>query len=311
MVSIIIAAHNEANVLGHSLDAVLTGTRARPLEVIVVPNGCTDDTAEVARAREGVQIVELQQGCKPAALNAGDGVAKSFPRIYLDADIVVPPGGVERLLNGLTSTTPVAVPKRRLALNGRPWAVRAYYAINESLPVFESGLFGRGMIALSEDGRSRFGEFPSLVADDMFLDAHFDDNEKAQVAEVEVVIEAPFTTRDLVRRLIRVRRGLAAIRAAGRDGRIDVRIRETRRWSWLRDVVLRQPRLIPAGFAYAAITIAASALARRGSVSNMDWGRDESTRQPRTASEQDSQEPASATRMPRGSHGTGLREDPR
>lgn len=277
MVSIVIAAHNEEETLPATLAALLDGNRDP--EVVVVPNGCTDRTAEVARSFPGVRVVELEQGGKPQALNAGDAAATSFPRVYLDADILVPPGGVDRLAAALDRPGILAaVPGRVLDTTGRPWPVRAYFAINQRLPVFTRGLFGRGMIALSETGRSRFDTFPLMVADDLFVDSLYSAAEKALVDSVEVVVRTPFTTRDLYRRLVRVRRGTAAMRQASRQGEIAVAVRQADRWSWLRDVVANDLRLLPAGLAYAAITLAAAVAARRGPVDAMDWGRDAGTR---------------------------------
>ena len=47
--SVVIPAHNEANVIGRGLDR-LFGSLGTGIEVIVVCNGCTDDTADTARA---------------------------------------------------------------------------------------------------------------------------------------------------------------------------------------------------------------------------------------------------------------------
>lgn len=277
MVSIVIAAHNEESTLGGTLAALLDG--ADDLDVVVVPNGCTDGTADVARSFAGITVVELEQGGKPLALNAGDAAARAFPRIYLDADIGVPPGGVQALVEALERPgILVAVPGRALDTAGRPWPVRAYFAINERLPVFRSGLFGRGMIALSQEGRARFGDFPLMVADDLFLDSLYAQHEKAHVDAVRVIVATPFTTRDLYRRLVRVRRGSAAMRQASRDGELSVAVRPADRWAWLREVVAKDLRLLPAGIVYAAITLTAAVAARRGPVTAMDWGRDDTTR---------------------------------
>ncbi|GAB3816778.1 hypothetical protein GCM10028820_16610 [Tessaracoccus terricola] len=277
MVSIVIAAHNESDVLGATLDALLAGGSGA--EIIVVPNGCTDDTAEVARSRAGVKVVEVEQGSKPVALNAGDAVATSYPRIYLDADIIVPPGGVQALVKALERPGILAaVPSRVLDTSGRPWPVRAWASVHRRLPVFRDGLFGRGMIALSQEGRERFDEFPLMVADDLFVDSLYEPEQKTEVTEVSVVVESPASTSELLHRLVRVRRGSAAMRSASRDGDLPIRVRSADRWSWLRDVVAKDLRLVPAGIVYAAITTFAALRARTQSSSSMDWGRRGATR---------------------------------
>jgi glycosyltransferase involved in cell wall biosynthesis len=270
--SVVIAAHNEAAVIGRCLDALLTDDPGQ-LDVTVVANGCADRTAEVARARADVRVIELAVASKPAALNAGDAAATGFPRIYLDADIVLSGADLHRLAAAVTMDGSVlaAMPRRRLLLTGRPLLVRAYYAVHARLPVFATGLFGRGAIAVSAAGRSRFGEFPDVIADDLFLDSQFADAEKHEVPEVSAAVETPLRTRDLVRRLARVRAGNAALRAS-RSG-----VRSASRLAWLRAVVLRRPWLAPAAVCYVAITVTAALLARQRSRA-ASWGRDESSR---------------------------------
>ncbi len=276
MVSIVIAAHNEEAVIGSCLDALLSDADGTAAEIIVSANGCSDRTAGIARER-GAIVIDRPEPGKPGALNAADAVATGFPRIYLDADIRVPGGGVAALERMLNAQTLAIVPRRRVVVSGRPLAVKCYFAINERLPVFRDGLFGRGMIALSQEGRSRFGEFPPLIADDLFLDSQFSTAEKAEAREVEVLVEAPHTTRALVNRLIRVRRGNAEMRAAAAAGSVTADVRASDRWAWLRDVVLPHPRLAFAAVPYLAITVAAAWRARREPVGSA-WGRDDSTR---------------------------------
>lgn len=287
MTSVVIAAHDEAAVIGRCLDALLAGTEPGELDVIVVANGCHDGTAALASARPSVRVLEIEVASKPAALNAGDAVARGFPRVYLDADIVVHAGSVRTLCQAFSVPTggrdtipaPLAVvPRRQLDLVGRPLLLRAYFAINQRLPVFQTGLFGRGLIALSEEGRSRFDRFPDMVADDLFLDSLFAPHEKHQTADVVTVVAAPRRTRDLVRRLVRVRRGNRAMRVAGRTGKVDAHVRAANRLSWLTDVVIPRPWLAPASVAYVAITSLASLLALRAPAVGAEWGRDESTR---------------------------------
>jgi glycosyltransferase involved in cell wall biosynthesis len=272
MVSVVIAAYNEARVLGGCLDA-LFADRAGGLDVTVVANGCTDQTAAVARARPGVRVIELAEASKPAALNAGDAAAVGFPRVYLDGDIPLSGAAVRALAAALPAGGPalVAIPRRALVLASRPLLVRAYYAVHARLPVFATGLFGRGAIAMSEAGRARFDRFPDLIADDLFLDSLFSRAERVVVDAVAAPVGTPLRTADLVRRLVRVRAGNAAMRAAGPG------IRPAARLSWLTDVILPRPWLAPAAVCYVGLTVTAALLARRRSRAN-HWGRDESSR---------------------------------
>lgn len=287
MTSVVIAAHNEAAVVGRCLDALLAGAAPGEFDVTVVANGCKDATAQVAAARAGVRVVDLVSASKVAALNAGDEVAVGFPRIYLDADIVIHADGARALRDALASSDVVpstgvlaAVPRRELDLSRSTLLVRAYYAINSRLPAFENALFGRGAIALSAEGRRRFDRFPAVVADDLFLDSLFTEQEKREIDSVSARITVPRRARDLLRRLVRVRRGNASMRAASpADGNPHGAVRRADVTSWLRDVVLHNPTLIPAATCYAAITITAAALARLPTESGVAWGRDDSSRQ--------------------------------
>jgi hypothetical protein len=222
-------------------------------------------------------VLELPDAGKTAAFNAADLVATGFPRLYLDADVVVSRAGVDRLCAALEGPGAplVATPGRRLDVRGRPWTVRAFYAVQRRLPVFDEGLFGRGLVALSRAGRERFDTFPDLVADDLFLDSLFTPEERLRLPEVVTEVATPTRTRDLYQRLVRVRRGNAALRAHGTD--LGVAARSGDPWSWLRDVVVPRPWLAPAAVVYVGLTLLADRAARR-SPEVTTWGRDDSTR---------------------------------
>jgi hypothetical protein len=208
---------------------------------------------------------------KAQALRLGDAEAHHFPRIYLDADVVLSPGSLRALVAALSDGSLLAATTvRELDVAGRPLGVRAYYAINGRLPAFRDALFGRGAIALSGAGRARFDRFPERTADDLFLDSLFEPGEKREIAGTASRVATPRRTADLIRRLVRVRAGNAELRAAGAG------VRASARSSWLRDVVLPRPWLAPAAVYYVAITLIAERRARRTTAST--WGRDESSR---------------------------------
>jgi glycosyltransferase involved in cell wall biosynthesis len=268
--SIVIAAHNEARVIGRCLDGILGLAEPGEFEIVVVANGCTDATADTARERPGVTVIELTEASKTAALRAGDEAAKGFPRVYLDADTTLGTAALRSLCAALDEPGVYAVTaRRRLDTAASPLAVRGYYAIQRRLPAFDNALFGRGVVVLSAAGRGRFERFPSIVADDLFLDSLFTDEEKREVETVVSTVAVPRRTRDLVRRLARVRQGNRALRA------LSPRTRPAVHSSWLRDVVLPRPWLLPAGACYAGITLAAEWRARRA----VGWAQDESSRE--------------------------------
>lgn len=283
LTSVVVAAHDEAAVIGQNLDALLRGTRPGELDVVVVANGCTDDTAAVAAAR-GVRVLDLPRPGKAAALDAGDEVAHGFPRVYLDADVGATADTVRALARALATPGPdgrvplVAVPARSLVLEGRPLAVRCYFAIQSRLPAATTGLYGRGMIAVSEAGRARFDRFPAVLADDLFLDSLFGADERVVVTSVRTTVETPRRTRDLLRRLTRVRRANAALRAgppaAATDGAVPA-VRPARRLDWL-GVVAARPWLAPAAAVFVVLTLVAAARARRP---QDGWESDRSTRE--------------------------------
>jgi glycosyltransferase involved in cell wall biosynthesis len=277
MVSVVIAAHNEEAVVGRCIDA-LVEQGVDPPHIFVSANGCTDATARVAHAR-GVTVISRVEPGKPAALNAADAVADTFPRVYLDADIVVPAGAIDAVdrMFARADAPLAAAPHRRIDTAGCAMPVRAYYAINERLPIFRNGLFGRGMFAVSAEGRERFAEFPAMTADDLFADSLFDAREKRPLDDIEIRVAAPRSTRSLITRLVRVRRGNTEMRAAAARGEVRHSVPPSDRRAWAR-VVRENPRLVFAAVPYVVITLTASWLARRTPAPTAGWGRDDSTR---------------------------------
>ena len=138
VISVVVPAHNEARVIGRLLDRLAprtqlgqeaaAGPAAAPdtFEVIVVANGCTDDTARVAASYgPGVTVAEVPVASKQGALVAGDEAARGFPRIYVDADVELGAADIRALGDALSAPGALAAgPERVLDLAGRPWTVR-------------------------------------------------------------------------------------------------------------------------------------------------------------------------------------------
>src|SRR5262245_41841151 len=131
MVSIVIPAHNEGSVIARTLGAWVGRARSGGIDVVVVCNGCTDDTAEVARRfAPVVRVVESEIAGKTHALNLGDRISSGFPRIYADADIVISVDAILALAKRLEQGDVLAVaPTPEINLAGCSWLVRKYYDV--------------------------------------------------------------------------------------------------------------------------------------------------------------------------------------
>jgi glycosyltransferase involved in cell wall biosynthesis len=205
MISIIIPAHNERGVIARGLEAIISGSAPDEIEIIVVCNGCTDDTAEIARRFVPiVRVIETDVASKTNALNIGDSIARFFPRVYIDADVVIKIDAVRELVQHLAKGNILAVaPVPILDLTGCSACVRAYYAVRSRLPSARQGLGGSGVYALSRTGRARFGEFPKITADDAYVRLQFSPQERETISSATSTVYAPRTLHHL--RAIRAR----------------------------------------------------------------------------------------------------------
>jgi glycosyltransferase involved in cell wall biosynthesis len=201
MISIIVPARNEGLVIAQTLRAIITGAELAEIDVIVVCNGCSDDTARVASSfGPPVRVIETDVGSKTRALNLGDQAASTFPRIYADADVVVTLNTIRALANRLRQGDVSAVaPQPCVDLTGCSWYVRAYYDIRSRLPSAREGIGGSGVYALSDAGRHRFGEFPNVTADDGYVRIQFKPEERETLVDASSIVFAPRTIKNLIR----------------------------------------------------------------------------------------------------------------
>lgn len=93
----LVPAHNEQESIAATIEALLSQTRL-PDVIAVLPNGCTDETASIAR-RYPVTVLELPKldHKKSEALNIGWAKygREADVVICLDADTVLPPNAVK------------------------------------------------------------------------------------------------------------------------------------------------------------------------------------------------------------------------
>lgn len=275
LVSVVVPAHNEETVVGECLQALVRGTRARALDLVVVCNGCTDATADVAAAVGGaVHVLSIPKASKIAALNAGDERASHFPRFYVDADIIPGDGVIDALADALDSGPALIVaPAVRYDASASSWPVRSYLRIWSQLPSVKNDVVGRGMYALSRAARERFASFPEVLGDDHYIRDLVSPAERRVVESVSNTVVLPHSYSDLLRRKIRVHAGN---RALDRADEVSRHRAARRRHEWL-SVVRGQPRLVTDVPAYLGVALLSrlAGLARRAFGRSQVWDRAE------------------------------------
>jgi glycosyltransferase involved in cell wall biosynthesis len=281
--SVVIPAYNEARVIQRCLGALFTGFAPEELDVIVACNGCRDHTARIARSSSHpVRVLELAEASKPAALRAADSAACAFPRLYLDADVVLPGRSARLVLERLRNGAVAARPPLRYDSSASSAPVRSYYRARSQVPAVLGSLWGAGVYGLSAAGRARFETFPDLVADDLWIDRQFEPHEIEIVDCPPVVVAVPRRSRDLLRTLNRTYRGKEDHRP---PSGFDERARETTAAAVgdLRRLAEAGPRGAADAAAYAAFALTARltrtlAAAAGTAAAAAVWERDESSR---------------------------------
>ena len=189
--SLIIPASNEAHHIGPCLEGVLAQTGPEALQVIVAANGCTDDTADRARAfaprieARGwtLTVLDIAQGGKIRALNAACAVAEHRAQAFLDADIVMEPPLLAQVMEALDTDAPRYATGRLRIARAKSRVSRLYGRTWERLPFMRTGTApGAGFFAVNEAGRARWDTFPDIIADDGYVRWLFAPDERIEVA---------------------------------------------------------------------------------------------------------------------------------
>jgi glycosyltransferase involved in cell wall biosynthesis len=283
VVSVVIPAHNEAGVIGRLLSGLLEGAEPGEFEIWVVANGCTDDTADIAAGfGEDVNVLIAPHPGKHAAMRLGDESAKGFPRLYVDADVELDSRSARALAASLEAPEVLAAgPERAWPSDGRPWTVRWFYDVWHQFPTVRTGLFGRGVVAVSEDGYRRLRELPPLLGDDLAASLAFSAEERRVVPEATAVVHPPRNLSALLK--IRTRALVSTAQAAEDPQLATVSDSARTSWSDLLDVARAAPmRNTPKVAWFLAITIVTRLRARRAVRAGdfTTWQRDDTSRRP-------------------------------
>jgi hypothetical protein len=164
-------------------------------------------------------------------------------------------------------------PSRQLNRRGVSLAARWYYDVWERLPQVRSGLFGRGVIALSPDGFERVASLPRFLSDDLAYSESFSEQERAITADATVTVWPARTWRALISRRVRVIRGIHELRRAGR-----VSDSASTSIANLIDIVRHEPTMVFRIPLFVLTTLVARVRERTTRSGSAVWQRDETSR---------------------------------
>ena len=125
-VSILIPAYNEEKVLGKAIETALEASYHNNKEIIVIDDGSTDRTYEVAEGfcNRGVRVIHRPNGGKSVALNHGLLFARGEIIIMVDADSLVGKNTLIELVQPFKDTEVASVAGNIKVLNRMNWLTR-------------------------------------------------------------------------------------------------------------------------------------------------------------------------------------------
>jgi cellulose synthase/poly-beta-1,6-N-acetylglucosamine synthase-like glycosyltransferase len=97
--SVLVAAHNEEDVIAAKVQNVLSSRYPRPLvEIVVASDGSTDGTVDAARGAGAQRVLDLPRVGKITALNSAVEAASGDVLVFTDADSMFRPDTLEELM---------------------------------------------------------------------------------------------------------------------------------------------------------------------------------------------------------------------
>jgi poly-beta-1,6-N-acetyl-D-glucosamine synthase len=231
-VTILVAAYQEAEAIGDTLESIAAEDYPGPLEVLVLNDGSTDDTAAIASAAAErldfpahvtVRVIDFQQNRgKAAALNSGLRMATHDLIGTIDGDTLLRSDAltdiVERLLSDPPDTMAVAGAvlvrnsRENLTTGAQEWDYfHGIAAVKRMQSMYHGTLVAQGAFSIyRKEALFEVGGWPECVGEDIVLTwAMLKKGWRVGYAEDAVVFtNAPTTFRQFAQQRKRWSRGL-------------------------------------------------------------------------------------------------------
>jgi glycosyl transferase family 2 len=160
-VSVIIPVRDDAKRLAMCLDAIRAN--ARDVEIIVVDNGSSDESALVARAY-GARVIERPGAAVAMLRNAGAQAASGDVLAFVDADHVIDANWIAAARSALSDFRVAAAGAPYSIPAGATWVQRAYNRFRvHRAGVVDVSWLGSGNLAVRRDVFLRVGAFDATL----------------------------------------------------------------------------------------------------------------------------------------------------
>ncbi len=175
-ITIVVPAYNEEKFIGECLKSIASSSYPKEkMEVIVVDDGSTDRTAEIAKSN-GVKIMMSRHNGKSEALNSGIKAASNGIIVTVDADMVLDKDCISELVRPFSdkrigATTANCKVKNKSSILG--WFQNIEYHNNNLVSNSFSKVFGNSMwffgavAAYRKEALEKAGRFNKVLAEDM------------------------------------------------------------------------------------------------------------------------------------------------
>lgn len=219
MFSIVIPAYNEEKVLTKVLSYLFADDVLSNAEIIVVLNGCKDNTASnlanylaeqqdtLERKKLPFQVFDIEKASKTNAINVGLANVSNDYVVLLDADIFISGKHISQLVEALENSNLYAMsPKVNFDTSNASGLLKKYYDI-EKASYYNNHLRLSNVIALSRKAMNSLGALPEVIADDEYIRRSLPQNSYRVFNDATHTFKTPKSLTSQLSVLTRVERG--------------------------------------------------------------------------------------------------------
>ena len=159
-ISVVIPAYNAEATLDSCLDSLKKQT-LEPFQIILVDDCSTDRTASIA-SEAGFEIVSFSVRAGPAiARNAGADRAEGDIILFLDADVIIPPDLIERIVDCFNSDSSIVAVQT---------VYSPYCPAEEMVSRYQNFYYYHALARIKESSTATFATWCAAILRDTFIE---------------------------------------------------------------------------------------------------------------------------------------------